>query len=278
VAFGLVVFMKRTLFPEKKHPHKKAYYKKHSAAEDLVRIEKLAVHYQTHLAIEGITGAFKKGSLTAIVGPNGGGKSTLLKAIMGLVPSSHGHISLSETLTTTLAYLAQQSEIDRTFPLTVQDVVASGHCQHEGFFKRFDKNLQEKVDQILTEVGLQDCLNRSLHTLSGGQFQRVLFARIALQDSDCILLDEPFTAVDSYTIQDLIKIIVGWHTQGKTLLVVNHDLDLIQEHFPEALLIARHVLAWGPTATVLTAANLKQAQTIARDLEKERPSAGRNRA
>jgi zinc/manganese transport system ATP-binding protein len=259
--------MIQSLFPEKRPLTKTKIYDTHHHADDLIRLDNLSVHYRQHIALERITGAFERGSLTAIIGPNGGGKSTLLKAILGMVPRTTGRVSLNQTLSGTISYLPQQVEMDRSFPLTVQDVVASGHCQHEGFFNRFDQGLQKKVEDALQEVGMLDCMNRALDELSGGQFQRVLFARLALQNADCILLDEPFTAIDSYTVQDLIKIILNWHTQGKTLLVVNHDLDLVQDHFPRALMIARRVLEWGPTKDVVTLENLKRAKHISRHLE-----------
>lgn len=259
--------MIQNFFPEKRVLAQHKFYDVHTHGNELIRLEGVSVSYRQHVALENISGAFERGSLTAIVGPNGGGKSTLLKAILGMMPSMTGRISLNQLGSQTLSYLPQQAEIDRSFPLTVQDVVASGHCQHEGFFKGFDAALQEKVEQALDEVGMLDCLNRALDELSGGQFQRVLFARIALQDADCILLDEPFTAIDSYTVQDLMKIILQWHTAGKTLLVVNHDLDLVQDYFPRAVMIARRVLDWGPTKEVVTLDNLKWAKHISRHLE-----------
>jgi zinc/manganese transport system ATP-binding protein len=261
--------MLRNLFPEKQayRPHHLASPQIHQGDEESIRLDNIKVNYRDKIAIEGISGCFKKGSLTAIIGPNGGGKSTLLKSIMGMVPLTSGRISFSQALGGTLAYLPQQCEIDHSFPLTVQDVVASGHCQHQGFFKRFDQPLLEKVALALKEVGMIECIDRSLSSLSGGQFQRVLFARIALQDADCILLDEPFTAIDSYTIADLIKLLERWNKAGKTLLVVNHDIDLVQDHFPETLLIARRNLGWGRTADIVTLENLRQAKHIARQLE-----------
>ncbi len=259
--------MINSLFPEKHPPQSASFYDSHTESQDLIRLDNLCVKYRQHIALEALSGSFEKGSLTAIIGPNGGGKSTLLKAILGMEPLASGSISLNQNLQGTFSYLPQQAEMDRSFPLTVQDVVASGHCQHQGFFKGFDKKLQEKVEEALEEVGMLECLNRALDELSGGQFQRVLFARLALQDADCILLDEPFTAIDTYTVNDLIKIILKWHKSGKTLLIVNHDLDLVQDHFPTSLMIARRVLQWGNTKDVVTLENLRHAKHISRHLE-----------
>ncbi len=227
----------------------------------------MRVSYQNHVALEQVNGCFEEGSLTAIIGPNGGGKSTLLKSILGMVPVSSGNVKLANCLRGNIAYLPQHTNLDRSFPMIVQDVVASGHCQHEGFFKRFDNKLRERVEIALDEVDMLDCKNRALDELSGGQFQRVLFARLALQDADCILMDEPFTAIDTYTINDLMKIIAKWHKAGKTLLVVNHDMDLVQDYFPTSLLVARRILDWGPTKNIVTLENLKRAKNISRHLE-----------
>lgn len=257
----------QSLFPEKHTLQSNARYDVHQDTDDLIRLNNLSVTYRNHTALERISGSFPRGSLTAIIGPNGGGKSTLLKAILGMVPLTSGTISLNKSLEGTMSYLPQQAEMDRSFPLTVQDVVASGHCQHQGFFKAFDRGLQQKVEAALEEVGMLECMNRALDELSGGQFQRVLFARLVLQDADCILLDEPFTAIDTYTINDLVKVILKWHKAGKTLLIVNHDLDLVQDHFPTSMMLARRILQWGNTKDVVTLDNLRRAQHISRHLE-----------
>jgi zinc/manganese transport system ATP-binding protein len=157
--------------------------------------------------------------------------------------------------------------LDKTFPLSVFDVVASGYCQHLGFYKAIPTPLQDRVMEALEQVGLSDCATRSLHTLSGGQVQRVLFARACIQDGDMIFLDEPFTAIDSYTLDVLLQILNLWHQQGKTILVVCHDLDLVESTFPETILLAQRILAWGDTKQVITKENLKLAKSIAYDLE-----------
>lgn len=266
--------MIKSLFPEKHSLHSRSLYDTHDHDHDLIRLEGISVTYGPHIALERINCSFKRGSLTAIIGPNGGGKSTLLKAILGMIPLAAGKISLNVSLDKTISYLPQQAEMDRSFPLTVQDVVASGHCQQEGFFKRFGEDLQEKVEEALLEVGMLECMNRALDELSGGQFQRVLFARLILQNADCILLDEPFTAIDTYTINDLIKVILKWHKAGKTLLIVNHDLDLVQDHFPTSMMIARRILDWGDTKDVVTLENLRHAKHISRHLESREADLG----
>lgn len=230
-------------------------------------IKDLCVSYRNHLALESVSGDIAKGSLTAIVGPNGGGKSTFLKSLMGFVPSTRGSIQISQDFEQSIAYLPQQSEIDKTFPLTVRDVVALGNCQHQGFFKAFPASDQDEINHHIKEVGMTGFGHKNLSTLSGGQFQRVLFARLAMQEGDLILLDEPFTSIDGYTVIDLMKIIKKWHKQGKTILVVCHDLELVHEHFPKTLFLARKVIGWGNTHEVLTAENLRRATRIAHNLD-----------
>ncbi len=261
----------KNLFPEKQQFHASERFKdlgpKTHQKKNLICMKNSAVRYGQHIALDSINGNFRNNSLTAIIGPNGGGKSTLLKAILGMIPLHTGSIILDKSLRGNIAYLPQQNNLDRSFPLTVQDVVASGHCQHKGFFGRFDGALQENVEIALAEVGMLDCMNRALDELSGGQFQRVLFARLSLQDADCILMDEPFTAIDTYTVNDLIKIILKWHKAGKTLLIVNHDLDLVQDYFPTTMMIARRILDWGDTKEIVTLDNLRHAKNISRHLE-----------
>lgn len=259
-----------TATPSLKKPcfwRKENFFEVHEHEEDMICLKDLGVNYRHHIALEGISGTFKKKTITAIVGPNGGGKSTLLKAIMGLLPISKGRVSLDRRIKGSIAYLPQLSQIDRNFPLTVQDLVAAGFCQSQGFFRRFDKTLKERVLFELENVGMQDLASRTLHSLSGGQFQRVLFARLSLQNASCILLDEPFTAMDAYTISDLVKILLKWRDQGKTLIVVNHDMDLVRDYFPQTIIIARKALGWGPTNQVLTLDNLRKAKQISRQLE-----------
>ncbi len=233
----------------------------------ILSFKNVSVAYKNRLALENISLDFFKGSLTAILGPNGGGKSTLLKSILGLVPLQTGEIQKFSLKYKDIAYLPQQTEIDRTFPLTVNDVIAFGACQTKGFFKEINQETKIYIQKALEKVGLKEAASRSLHTLSGGQFQRVLFARTMLQNAQIILLDEPFAAVDRYTIEDLIKIIKAWAAEGRTIIVVSHDLEFVQTYFPQSLLLARSVIAYGPTEKVITLKNLRQARQASYEWE-----------
>lgn len=233
----------------------------------LAHVTDLSVSYKEWPALEKVNGVLYRGSLTAVVGPNGGGKSTFLKALTGLLKPERGQLRFHGTSFQKIAYLPQQSEIDKSFPLTVRDVIALGLCPEQGFFHRFQKDILKRADQALARVGLPSCGKRSLQALSGGQLQRVLFARLIVQDADLLLLDEPFNAVDAYTIEDLMRLIVSWQAEGRTVVVVSHDIDLVREFFPESILMAREVLGWGKTEDVVTLENLKEAKKRSRTWE-----------
>ena len=186
-------------------------------------------------------------SLLALVGPNGAGKSTLLKGIIGQLKPLAGSLSLDGLNATDIAYLPQQIDIDRSFPITVFDAVAMGLWREIGTWRGLDRGRNLAVLEALATLGLQDLAQRRVGALSGGQFQRVLFARLLLQDAAIILLDEPFRAVDTKTVEDLLRLISRWHGEGRTVIAALHDLDQVRAHFPKTLLLAREVVAWGRT-------------------------------
>lgn len=217
----------------------------------------LTLGYQGHAAVHHLSGLVERGSLTAIVGANGSGKSTLLKGIVGIVRPISG--SCASTFRR-LAYLPQQSELDRSFPARVIDLVSLGFWQDRGLLGRITREDRAKLSGCLDAVGLQGFETRSLDSLSGGQMQRALFARTMLQNADLILLDEPFNAVDERTIRDLLALIKQWAAEGRTILCVLHDHALVRAHFPQTILIARKLVAWGPTSDVMTSDNLIRAR------------------
>jgi zinc/manganese transport system ATP-binding protein len=175
-------------------------------AKPMVTLDNLTVSYRQHPALHHISGCFEQGSLTAVVGPNGSGKSTLLKSIMALLPSSGGRLAMS-TPRTRMAYLPQLAEIDRSFPIDVRDCVLLGCWPRVGAWGAIDAGLLARVASSLHAVGLEGFEDRPVGSLSSGQFQRVLFARLLVQDADLILLDEPFNAIDSRTTQALLELI-----------------------------------------------------------------------
>ncbi len=229
----------------------------------VLSLNNLTVCYDRHPAVHHLSGTFASGSLTAIVGPNGAGKSTLLKAIMGLLPATTGRIDCAALKRSDIAYLPQQAQIDRQFPITVLDVVLLGHWQRIGALRAVTAELRAKAVAALAAVELNDFQRRPIRSLSAGQFQRVLFARMLLQDARLILLDEPFTAIDARTTADLLDVVRAWHAEQRTVIAVLHDLEQVRAHFPETLLLARSGIAWGATAAVLTHENLQRARQLA---------------
>ncbi len=228
-----------------------------------LRLENLTVCYDRHPAVHHLSGTFPSGSLTAIVGPNGAGKSTLLKAIMGLLPTTTGRIDRSTLARVDIAYLPQQAQIDRQFPITVLDVVLLGHWRRIGSLGAVTPALAKRAIDALAAVGLADFRRRPIRSLSAGQFQRVLFARMLLQEAQLILLDEPFTAIDARTTADLLEVVRTWFAERRTVIAVLHDLEQVRVHFPQTLLMARAGVAWGQTDQVLTPDNLRRARQMA---------------
>ena len=212
--------------------------------------------YDGHPAVHRLTGEFSRGSLTAIVGPNGAGKTSLLKGIVGLLRPADGIIECARLGRGGIAYLPQHAEIDRRFPISVIDTVLLGQWRRIGWLRAATRELREAAQRALDAVGLEGFERRQIETLSAGQFQRVLFARLVVQDAELILLDEPFGAVDWRTSEDLLRLIESWHRERRTVAAVLHDLDQVRAHFPDTLLIARECVAWGATQEVLTPHNL----------------------
>ena len=225
-----------------------------------IDIENLSVAYGERLAVEELTGRFAPGSLTAIVGPNGAGKSTLLRAMAGILPLRTGRISCAAAAVNLLAYLPQQSELNRDFPITVGELVTLGGWRSFGAFRRPPQHVAGRMAEAITATGLEGYTHRRAADLSVGELQRALFARLLLQDANVILLDEPFAAVDERTTEDLLKLVKRCHQGGQTVIAVLHDLDQVRDHFPSTLLLARSCIAWGETSAVLTRDNLGQAR------------------
>jgi zinc/manganese transport system ATP-binding protein len=222
----------------------------------------LTLGYDRHPVVHRLHAEIPEGSLTAIIGPNGAGKSTLLKGITGALSPIEGQIDTRGLCSEDIAYLPQQSDIDRSFPLCVMDHVAMGLWHEIGAFGRLGRAGRSRVETAIAAVGLTGFERRLIGSLSGGQMQRALFARLLLQDARLVLLDEPFTAIDAKTMADLIRIISGWHHEGRTILTVLHDHDVVRAHFPQTLMLARRLVAHGPTRLVLTAENTFRARQM----------------
>ncbi len=227
----------------------------------LIVFENLTLGYERHPAVHHLSGQVVKGDLLALVGPNGAGKSTLLKGLMNELRPLGGKI-LWPAGRPSLAYLPQRAGLNLDFPLRVADFVSLGHWPRMGAFASLKQPQRQAIQQALEQVGMQGFEKRSLDSLSGGQLQRVLFARLLLEDAELLLLDEPFAAVDEQTTADLLQLIHRWQAEGRTLVAVLHDLRQVREHFPKTLLLARDALALGATEQVLTEANLERARRM----------------
>mgnify|MGYP003338989970 FL=1 len=226
--------------------------------ETAITLTNLTLGYDRHPAVHHITGTFTTGSLTALVGPNGAGKSTLIKALAGMLTPIDGQCMIDPSLRR--AYLPQLTEIDRSFPISVYDFVAMGLWSKSGALHALPAFGAHRIIDALALVGLNGFDHHLIGVLSGGQFQRALFARLMLQDASIILIDEPFSAIDSATVDDLMQLVMRWHHEGRTIITVLHDLALVRHYFPRTLLLARDMIGWDDTHSVLTEDNLKIAR------------------
>ena len=222
----------------------------------------LTLGYDRHPAVHHLDGAVARGALMAVVGPNGAGKSTLFKGIVGMLPPLAGRIDRCGLRVREIAYLPQAAELDRSFPINVYDLVAMGLWRGTGLFGGVGGKERERIHRAIAAVGLTGFERRTIGTLSGGQMQRVLFARLLLQDARLIVLDEPFTAIDAKTAADLLDLVRRWHAEERTVVAALHDIDLVKANFSEVLLLAREPVAWGPAAEVLTPDNLLKARRM----------------
>lgn len=225
-------------------------------------LQNVTLGYDRHPAVHHLSGEIASGALLAVIGPNGAGKSTLLRGIAGILKPLSGTILLDGIDIRDIAYLPQTSEIDRSFPISVFDFVGTGLWRRTGFFGGIGKVERGRIAAALAAVGLNGFENRGIGTLSGGQMQRLLFARGLLQDARLIVLDEPFNAIDTRTVADLMTLVNRWHDEGRTVLAALHDLEMVRANFPDTLLLARGPVAWGSTAQVLMPDNLTVAMRM----------------
>ncbi|MEA2994365.1 MAG: zinc/manganese transport system ATP-binding protein [Alphaproteobacteria bacterium] len=221
-----------------------------------LQFRNLTLGYDRHPAVHHLNGTVESGALVAVVGPNGAGKSTLFKGIVGVIKPLSGQIERDGLDARDIAYLPQAAEIDRSFPINVYDMVAMGLWQKAGLFGGIDRPARKKIEQAIMAVGLNGFEHRTIGTLSGGQMQRMLFARLLLQDARVIVLDEPFNAIDAKTMADLLDVVRRWHEEKRTVIAALHDVQLVKANFPQTLLLARQAVAWGATPDVLTPENL----------------------
>jgi zinc/manganese transport system ATP-binding protein len=234
-----------------------------------VRLVNLTLGYDRRPAVHHLDGEIAPGAALAVCGPNGAGKSTLLKALAGLLPPLGGRIDRAGLSAREVAYLPQLIEVDRSFPINVRDFIAMGAMRRIGLFGRLDATERVRADAALDRVGMAGMEDRPIDTLSGGQMQRALFARLIVQDQRLILLDEPFGAIDESTTEDLLALVAQWRTEGRTVVAVLHELDLARRAFPQTLLLAREPIAWGETQGTLCADNLARARAMSEAYDRQ---------
>jgi zinc/manganese transport system ATP-binding protein len=180
----------------------------------------------------------------------------------GRLTAETGAIEIVGARRDQIAFMPQLAAIDRTVPITATDVLALGWWRHAGAARTIAGGFAGAAAAALETVGLGGFERRLVRSLSAGQLQRLLFARLLVQDATLIILDEPFNAMDARTVDDLVRLLARWHAEGRTVVCVLHDLDLVRTHFPLALLLARECVAWGPTAEALHPANLLRARAM----------------
>jgi manganese/iron transport system ATP-binding protein len=219
-------------------------------------LDEVAVAYDRDLVLEGVTGAVRPGRSLALIGPNGAGKSTLIRAILGLVPLAGGRI---EVLGTTparareeVAYVPQADVLDAEFPISVLQVVLMGRYRSIGWVRRPSRADREIARAALAEVGLAHRAGDRYGVLSGGQRQRVLLARAVAQRARLLLLDEPFSGVDTRTTEALLDVLGRLRAAGVAVVMSTHDLSVAHLACDEACLLNRHQVAFGPVAEALT--------------------------
>lgn len=227
-----------------------------------IEISDLTVSYDGAPVLRDVSGRFPAGVLSAVVGPNGCGKTTLLKAIAGLLRADSGSVRFTGPGRVEFAYLPQRPEFDRNFPIAVRDVVAMGLWPRLGAFGRVTAAMREDVERAIDKVGLTPLAGRRIGALSGGQLQRALFARLIVQNAPVVLLDEPFANIDAHTTAELMELMARWRDEGRIVLAVLHDLDLAHREFGWTMLLAHESVACGPTPEVLTHDNLHRARHL----------------
>lgn len=222
----------------------------------VLQIRELALGYPGLTLFDGLSMDVDAGSTLAVLGANGSGKSTFVKLVLGLTAPLAGRLHWPRGRPRDIGYLAQLTEFDRRFPIRVRDLAAMGAWRGLGLWSGLDRRGRGLVAAALDEAGVEDLADRPLHTLSGGQLQRALFARVILQDAPLILLDEPFAAVDQSTEAHLLRIIRRWRDEGRAVVLVIHDLSSVLDHCSHALLLGGGAATHGRVADVVTAERL----------------------
>lgn len=225
-------------------------------------VNHLSVQYHQQKVLDNINFQVPKGSITGIIGPNGAGKSTLMKAILGLVPTINGSIEVLEQpfrrQKDLIGYVPQRSEVDWDFPINGLDVVLMGRYKNFKRFQRISKKEKNLAMDYLREIGMEQYAQRQISQLSGGQQQRIFLARALAQNTPIYFMDEPFAGVDAATERMMIQLMKQWKEEGKTVLIVHHDLQTVQEYFDHILLLNKKIIDCGKTSDIFHSENIER--------------------
>lgn len=226
---------------------------------NVLEVRDLVMAYDRHVAVDGLSFDVPQGCVMAIVGPNGSGKTTTLKGIVGAVRPRSGVVRLSPEIQrrSGLVYVPQRASVDWDFPLRVRDVVEQGRAVRAGWFGRLGAADRELIDRAMDQVAMRDLAERQIGELSGGQQQRTFLARALAQDGDFYVMDEPFQGVDAATEHAIVEVLRELKSAGRTVLVVHHDLTTVRAYFDRVLLMNRRAVACGPTHEVFHRENLQ---------------------
>lgn len=228
-----------------------------------IDIKHLNVSYYDHLVLNDINLNIPKGVMCAISGPNGAGKTTLVKSILNFIPHLTGSIKINgkdlKKEIDNISYVPQKESVNWQFPTTVSDVVLMGTYRELGWFKRPGKTQKDKANQAMKQLGILDLANKEIASLSGGQQQRVFLARMLCQDADIIFLDEPLVGIDKKSEQIIMNILNQLKEEGKTIIVVHHDLATIEKYFDYLVLVNHKIVSSGYVKDIFTPDNINQA-------------------
>jgi iron/zinc/copper transport system ATP-binding protein len=229
----------------------------------MLAITDLTVAYDDTPVFADVAVTFNKGKITGIIGPNGAGKSTLIKAILGLVKSQSGAAEYDgeplKHFQKQIAYVEQRKDLDLTFPVDVFTLTETGTYGRLGLFRNPGKKEQEETRSALAQVGLEEYAQRQIGNLSGGQLQRVFVARAIVQQAEIIILDEPFVGIDLQSETAIMKILKQWRDEGKTIIVVHHDLNKVSRYFDDLVVMNHGIIDHGPVQAVYNSKNIEQA-------------------
>ncbi len=227
-----------------------------------IEVKGLSVSYEKKRVLTNIFLNVEAGNVYGVVGPNGAGKSTLFKSILGLIDINSGDINVLgndiNEVRKRVAYVPQKDDVDWSFPATVMDVVMQGRYPHKKILQRLNEEDKKIAMQALEDIGIANLVDRQIGQLSGGQQQRVFIARALCQQAEIFFLDEPFVGVDNLTEEIIIGLLKKLASEGKTLLVVHHDLSTVEQYFDKVILLNQRLIAYGDTKTTFTEENMSK--------------------